>query len=246
MNGFGAFKPQSQIRCLALTLATLFLLGLFDKGWSQEIGANVDSESNLLLRFETLVDGTRKSIADACVYWDIRANRRFGTELPAFPKVTTAHRLQLQNNVFVPRVSTMRAGQVLEIASEDKDHNLYLTWFANSVRGYRNKLATPLIYRREVEKAEPGAVSIRCNIHDDVQGWIFIHDNPYAGVTDQEGRVVIKALPTGRSVFRLNVPGQEFDFDHLLLSGKNIEAKNGRLSLDLVPGDNEFVVQLSK
>ncbi len=42
-----------------------------------------------------------------------------------------------------------------------------------------------------------GSVSIGCNIHDQMRGYIRVVDTPYAGKTDGNGIVTLAALPAG-------------------------------------------------
>jgi hypothetical protein len=44
-----------------------------------------------------------------------------------------------------------------------------------------------------------GSVSLGCNIHDNMRGYIRVTDTPFAGKTDRNGYVTIDAMPTGNA-----------------------------------------------
>ena len=56
---------------------------------------------------------------------------------------------------------------------------------------------------RVVTFDKPGVVSVGCNIHDSMSGFIKVVDAPYAVKTDANGRAVIRDLPAGAAVIRL-------------------------------------------
>ncbi|WP_447964115.1 hypothetical protein [Nitrospira sp. Ecomares 2.1] len=48
------------------------------------------------------------------------------------------------------------------------------------------------------DKMEDGVVvRIICNRHDFMQNWLYVVDNPYFAISDQEGRFTIKEIPPG-------------------------------------------------
>jgi plastocyanin len=68
--------------------------------------------------------------------------------------------------------------------------------------------------QRAVIFDKPGLVSIGCNIHDQMQGFIHVVDTPFAEKTDARGRVTLAALPAGRHALRvwhsrLRAPGHQ-------------------------------------
>jgi len=50
---------------------------------------------------------------------------------------------------------------------------------------------------RRVRFDRVGVVSLGCNIHDDMTGFIRVVDTPYAAKTDAHGEAVIRGLPAG-------------------------------------------------
>ncbi len=46
-------------------------------------------------------------------------------------------------------------------------------------------------------------VPISCDVHPHEMAWILVHDHPLAGISDEEGLIVIRDLPVGEVWFRL-------------------------------------------
>ena len=57
------------------------------------------------------------------------------------------------------------------------------------------------LYGREQTRSQrfpvAGAVSLGCNIHDGMRGYIKVVDTPFAGKTDHNGFVTLDGIPTG-------------------------------------------------
>ena len=85
---------------------------------------------------------------------------------------------------FVPRITVVRTGTRIEFPNRDTvSHHVYS--FANP-----NSFELPL-YKGEakpnVRFDHPGLVTLGCNIHDSMLGYILVVDSPYYAVTDHDG-----------------------------------------------------------
>ncbi len=59
---------------------------------------------------------------------------------------------------------------------------------------------------------QAGIVDTKCDAHKFMQGWIFVTNNPYFAVTDNEGNYKITGIPPGKykiKVWHEGVPGKE-------------------------------------
>jgi len=56
---------------------------------------------------------------------------------------------------------------------------------------------------RSVTFDKPGLIALGCNIHDMMNGFIWVVDTPYAAQTDAGGMVVINGVPAGAVTLRL-------------------------------------------
>lgn len=92
---------------------------------------------------------------------------------------------------FVPRVSVIQTGTVVSFPNNDSvSHHVYS--FANS-----NSFELPL-YKGETRPSitfeNPGLVTLGCNIHDSMLGYILIVDTPYFSTTDKTG-IALLSVP---------------------------------------------------
>ena len=68
---------------------------------------------------------------------------------------------------------------------------------------YSGTPANPVVFDR------PGVVTIGCNIHDWMIGYIYVAETPYVGVTGRPGRVKLDAIPPGAYAVRVWHPRME-------------------------------------
>lgn len=107
--------------------------------------------------------------------------------------------------LFSPHVQTAQRGGVLLVKSNDDVlHNTHLFWqgkvddkviektvlnLSLPMKGSEKKSKRPLL--RE------GLLSVKCDAHEWMSGYILVFDHPYAAVTDEQGAFEIKDVPAG-------------------------------------------------
>ncbi len=119
--------------------------------------------------------------------------------------------LDNKNCRFEPHVSVCRLSQTLLLKNSDPTgHNSHLYPFNNvEINPILAAGGEPVKYKFTQEEAYP--VKVGCNIHPWMGGLIVARKDPYAGVTDADGKFTIKDLPAGKELeFRLwhENPGQ--------------------------------------
>ena len=66
------------------------------------------------------------------------------------------------------------------------------------------------LYSRDETKSEkfdtPGVVSLGCNIHDSMSGYLYVTATPYTALTDAAGHVTFADVPAGAAVLRVWEP----------------------------------------
>lgn len=98
---------------------------------------------------------------------------------------------------FEPHAIAMRQGQILLAKnSAPIAHNINWT---GGVKNPGNNVIVPPGQEVKIEDlvASNLPVSVKCNIHGWMQGWIRIFDHPYYAVTDADGNYEIKDAPAG-------------------------------------------------
>jgi plastocyanin len=103
------------------------------------------------------------------------------------------------NSEFAPRVLAVSVGSTVSFPNRDNTrHHVYS--FSPAKR-----FELPLYAGSEVDPVRfdmPGVVTLGCNIHDWMIGYIHVLDTPFHGVTDTQGRTRIE-LPAGRYELRV-------------------------------------------
>jgi len=100
---------------------------------------------------------------------------------------------------FVPHALAMREGQVLVVNNTAPvSHNV--NWTGSRAKNPGgNEIITPGGKKNVGNlKADKDPISVSCNIHTWMKGWIRVFDHPYYAVTDADGNFEIKEPPAGK------------------------------------------------
>ena len=99
-----------------------------------------------------------------------------------------------QNIAFNPYVLIVPLGS--EVAFPNKDKVRHHVYSFSTVKKFELKL-----YGQQQERTvvfdKAGIVPLGCNIHDQMIGYIYVTDSPYAAKTNAAGEAVIKGIPAG-------------------------------------------------
>ncbi len=111
------------------------------------------------------------------------------------PAVTTTTAVVDQRDrQFVPQVTVIQAGTTVRFPNNDSvSHHVYS--FARP-----NAFELPLYKgggRPEIRFDHAGVITLGCNIHDAMLGWIVVVETPHFGITDDEGSVDFPDLAPG-------------------------------------------------
>jgi plastocyanin len=136
----------------------------------------------------TVRDDQGRPLADAVVV----AMPEGASPAPARPRLDQVEQIDLE---FVPRVKVIQAGTSVSFPNRDRvRHHVYS--FSPAKRFelplYHGTPAQPVVFE------QPGVVTIGCNIHDWMIGYIYVSSSPYFAVTADDGAARIAALPAGR------------------------------------------------
>lgn len=96
---------------------------------------------------------------------------------------------------FVPQIVVVQAGAPVSFPNKDNiRHHVYSFSPAKQfeLKLYSGVPSKPVVFEK------PGAVTLGCNIHDNMLGFIYVVDTPWFGKTDATGNVALDGLPAGR------------------------------------------------
>jgi hypothetical protein len=140
---------------------------------------------------------------------------------------------------FAPRVQQLWTKQKLIVLNSDNvGHN---TNFATLMSNPQQNLLVPAKGQFEMsltaEERLPAKIS--CNIHPWMTGWVVIRDNPYMGVSDENGKVTIKNLPVGDWTFQFYHEKSGY-VSEAKQKGKAVKIRRGRMEVSVKSGSNDL------
>jgi plastocyanin len=120
---------------------------------------------------------------------------------PATRPAASQHATMDQRNLqFVPDVLVVHTGTLVEFPNSDQvRHQVYSFSGAKSFQLplYAGRPQQPVLFDK------PGLVTLGCNIHDNMIGFIYVTDTPWYGRTGDDGTLRIRDLPAGDYTLRI-------------------------------------------
>jgi plastocyanin len=112
------------------------------------------------------------------------------------PPFTPVEKTIIQENLrFIPDFLVVPAGTILRFKNHDNEiHNIHSKALANRF----DTGAHPPGTVKTVTLKNPGTVPLRCRIHQEMRGLIYVAPSPYFSMTDPNGRFEIPSVPPGR------------------------------------------------
>lgn len=135
-----------------------------------------------------VLDMQAKAVADAVVYAvPLDKNASHNAAAAQSPTAKNTAIMDQQNKVFVPHVLAVSVGTKVSFPNTDTV-NHYVYSFSDTKK-FQFKLfkTDPSLHDIIFEKA--GLVTLGCNIHDPMLGYIFIAPTDFVGVTNNAGQV---------------------------------------------------------
>jgi plastocyanin len=113
---------------------------------------------------------------------------------PEKPPVMDQHGLQFQ-----PHVLVVPVGTTVEFLNSDKvAHNVFWPSVSGNKRLSHNMGTWPTGEKRSFKFDTPGIVTLLCNVHPEMAGYIVVTPTPYYAETDAAGNYKIENLPDGQ------------------------------------------------
>lgn len=141
---------------------------------------------------------------------------------------------------FVPHLLVVRTGTEIHFPNSDSvSHHVYS--FSKTLPFelplYKGDVHPPLLFDTA------GIVTLGCNIHDDMVGYVLVVDTPYFGTTSARGAATLSSLPPGR--YRVQVwtprlrPGDMPAAVEIDVSSNETARVSYRLTSKLLPGHDD-------
>jgi plastocyanin len=140
--------------------------------------------------------------------------------------------IEQRDREFVPYVTVVQTGAAVRFPNQDPvRHHVYS--FSQpkkfEIKLYAGDAAEPIVFDK------PGVVTMGCNVHDWMVGYLFVVDTPWFGKTDSSGLTRIDALEDGEYEARVWHPRQrhEVAMQRLKLAGATPEQLH--FTIDVAP-----------
>jgi plastocyanin len=120
-----------------------------------------------------------------------------GAGAPHGPMTAVMDQRQLQ---FRPELLIVQTGTAVEFPNSDQTrHQVYSFSPAKTFQLalYAGRAHPPVVFDR------PGIVTLGCNIHDQMIGYIYVTDSPWFGLTGANGHLMLRDLPAGDYTVRV-------------------------------------------
>jgi len=143
-----------------------------------------------------VTDASGKSVTDAVVAF-------YDGKTPAV-NPNAAGKIVQKNKMFNPKVTIVQTGTSINFPNEDTvRHHVYSFSPAKKfeLKLYAGVPTNPIPFE------QAGVVTLGCNIHDSMVGYIYVVDTPFFAKTDDKGKAVLK-LTDGQYNYQAWLPGQ--------------------------------------
>jgi hypothetical protein len=143
---------------------------------------------------------------------------------------------------FVPNILVIQTGSAVDFPNSDQiRHQVYSFSAAKKfeLSLYAGHKYPPLVFDHA------GLVTMGCNIHDSMIGYIYVTDSPFFGRTDASGQLVLRGLPAGDYTLTIWHPGMHEPDDktlhrHLSLGANDHSVQLFKLTRQLHPDMNSM------
>jgi plastocyanin len=120
-----------------------------------------------------------------------------GDRVFAIPRAPVV--IDQQGCLYVPHVAGAQVGQPIEFHNSDAMlHNV--RGMPQDSRGWNLSLPRQGVQRTITVDRPEVMISVRCDLHPWMQGWLGVVDHPYFGVSGPDGRVTLADVPAGEYV----------------------------------------------
>jgi plastocyanin len=122
-------------------------------------------------------------------------------EAPAgktFPAPTQQPVIDQKGLMFQPHIVAVQQGTTVQFLNSDSvAHNVFWISVGGNKKLGHNLGTWPQGEKRPFKFDNPGAVSLLCNVHPEMSGYVVVSPTPYFAKTDKSGEYKIDNVPDG-------------------------------------------------
>jgi plastocyanin len=116
-----------------------------------------------------------------------------------FPPPSQEAVMSQKNLAFAPHILVVQEGTTVQFVNDDNEqHNVFWPSVGGNKRAAHNVGTWPQGEKRPYKFEQSGVVSLFCNIHAEMSGFIIVSPTPYFARTDAAGNYKIDNVPDGK------------------------------------------------
>jgi len=116
-----------------------------------------------------------------------------------FPAPSEKPVIDQKGLMFQPHVVAVQQGTTVEFLNSDKvAHNVFWPSISGNKKLGHNLGTWPQGEKRSFKFDNPGVVTLLCNVHPEMAGYLVVSPTPYFAETDKEGNYKIANVPDGQ------------------------------------------------
>ena len=116
-----------------------------------------------------------------------------------FPAPTKSVLIDQKGLLFQPHVVVIQVGTTVDFQNSDTvQHNVFWPSISGNKKLGHNLGTWPKGEKRSFKFDNPGVVSLLCNVHPEMAGYIVVSPTPYYAETDASGAYKIDSVPDGK------------------------------------------------
>lgn len=140
------------------------------------------------------------ALLDAVVYLeDVEAGK-------PFPEEAKNIVMDQKDCDFTPRIQVLaNGGEILTINSDEVWHSVHTYELINGMRRTISNVSQPqsvVGFTKRIRLRRGKVVKFECDAHAYMHGWVFVAENPYYAIVDDEGAFSITDVPPGKYVVK--------------------------------------------
>jgi plastocyanin len=140
-----------------------------------------------------------------------------GAAVPASDKHVTMDQKGL---LFQPHVLVIQQGTTVEFLNSDKvSHNVFWPSISGDKKKSHNLGTWPTGQRKPFKFDQPGVVSLLCNVHPEMSGYIVVSPTPYFAETEADGEFTLSNVPDGEYTITAWHEGKKTQSKKITVSG---------------------------
>jgi plastocyanin len=122
--------------------------------------------------------------------------------------------------LFQPHVMVVQTGTTVEFLNSDKvQHNVFWPNISGDKKKGHNMGTWPQGQKRPFKFTEPGVVTLLCNVHPEMAGYIVVSPTPYFAETGADGDYNLANVPDGQYTITAWHEGKKVQSKKITVSG---------------------------